>query len=173
MIRNHNSSGSDRCPSLTEHVNSQLRNTAGTCGGEGTWIASFFNVSGGSLPDSDASTASIDEIGQDECKPVLPLSYDLYKVAQLRQFYFADPPEDAAGFLGRIYGGHDGWTPVVTILYDNEAGSSPNVTFTCMKTRDRDGSPRESVMDGSAHQPNGSSIMFLLIPTLAVFIFTF
>ncbi|KAH7368204.1 hypothetical protein B0T11DRAFT_337410 [Plectosphaerella cucumerina] len=163
------SNGEIQCGRLVEHVNTELRGSTDACGGDGGWISNFFNVTGGTLPRSNSSTASAERLGSDECRPVLPASNEMYKVAEMRQFFFHDPPEDAASFLGRLYGGRTGWTPVMTVVYgDGEEGDeSPDVSFLCMETFNSEGEKRESPLDSSGNVMFPGSLMLAAAPLLA------
>lgn len=162
-----------QCDSLIEHVNTQLRVSSNSCGGEGGWIASFFNVTGGALPRSNSTTASADRLGDDECRPVLPSSNNMFKVAEMRQLYFADPPDESSEFLGRVFGGRTGWTPVMTVIYrdrDDGESSSPDVSFLCMETLARDGEKRESPLDSAGRGLLSDLGMLALAAATMVFV---
>ncbi|KAH6662418.1 hypothetical protein F5X68DRAFT_145032 [Plectosphaerella plurivora] len=165
MIHNFNSTSEDseiQCSSLIEHVNTELRSSPGSCGGEGGWISSFFNVTGGSLPHANSTVASAERLGSDECRPMLPTSYEMFKIAEMRQLFFHDPPEDAADFLGRLYGGRTGWTPVITVLYgdeEEEEEEDPEVSFLCMETFGQDGEKRVSPLRSDSGLVQASLIL--------------
>ncbi|RDW70895.1 uncharacterized protein DSM5745_08406 [Aspergillus mulundensis] len=135
---------------------------------QSSWIANFMNVTGGPLPDGNANNASDERLGNDQCSPVLPQSdWNLYKVADMRLFYFVNAPDDKSvnEFYSPVFGGRAGFTPVMTVLYtdggqnDNENGTDadPEVQFTCMKTFHRDGEPRQEPFgSGAVARPRGS-----------------
>ena len=110
MIRSFNVSeaaeGGSRCQQLVQQVNMKLQNDSSTCGSEGSWIANFINVTGGAFPGPDTSGARNDRLGNRECRPVLPQQYQLYKVAVMRQFYFADPPIPPSAHVIQAVGPH-------------------------------------------------------------------
>lgn len=163
--------GDVQCSGLVDHVNTELRGSPGACGGDGGWIANFFNVTGGPLPRANSSVARADRLGDDGCKPIQPASFEMYKAAEMRQLFFHDPPEAAAGFLGRLYGGRTGWTPVMTVIFgaSDDASQAPEVSFLCMETFDRDGGKRESPLDASAPSSGPPSLLLpasVLVATL-------
>lgn len=168
IIRDFNGSGAEpRCDRLVEHVNAELRGSPGAAGGEGGWIANFFNVTGGPLPRPNSTSATAERLGSEECRPVLPESYDMYKIAEMRQLFFADPPDEASGFLGRLYGGRTGWTPVVTVIYgDEEDDPSLGVSFLCMETFAREGGKRDSPLDDVGAR-NVASVLLAAVPVVA------
>jgi hypothetical protein len=115
-VGSENENSGNRCSRLTEHVNAQLRSDESTCG-QSSWISNFLTVTGGSLPGPNTSTADNDErLGNNECRSILPQSYSLYKVADMRLDYFGNPPEGGDEFYGRVFGGRAGLTPVLTVL---------------------------------------------------------
>ncbi|WYZ40841.1 hypothetical protein EsH8_IV_001182 [Colletotrichum jinshuiense] len=150
MIQSFNASDSDtddRCQLLTQHVSSKLQANPETCGGEGTWIANFFNVTGGDLPSGGSETVSNDRLGDEECRPVLPQSYRMYKVTEMRYFTFADAPDSGSDFYGDLFGGRAGFTPVVTVVFPEDTAQDPGIQFSCMKTFQRDGESREGAYE--------------------------
>ncbi|KAJ0166558.1 hypothetical protein CTA2_6828 [Colletotrichum tanaceti] len=153
MIQSFNASDGnrDRCQLLTQHVSSKLQRNPGTCGGEGTWIANFFNVTGGGLPSGSSGIASNDRLGDEECRPVLPRSYRMYKVAEMRSFTFADAPDSGSDFYGDLFGGRAGFTPVVTVGFPEDTAQNRGIQFSCMKTLQRDGESRKGPFDSGAH----------------------
>ncbi|CCF33147.1 hypothetical protein CH063_05399 [Colletotrichum higginsianum] len=163
MIQSFNASDSetDRCQLLTRHVGSKLQENPGTCGGEGTWIANFFNVTGGGLPSVSSEIASNDRLGDEECRPVLPQSYRMYKVAEMRSFTFADAPDSGSDFYGDLFGGRAGFTPVVTVVFPEETSQDREIQFSCMKTLQRDGESREGPFESGAQGPLHSVVMAL------------
>lgn len=171
MIRSFNASeaaeGGSRCRQLVQHVTMKLQNDSSTCGSEGSWIANFINVTGGALPGPDTSSARNYRLGNGECRPVLPQQYQLYKVAVMRPFYFADPPESDSDFYGRVFGGRAGFTPVITVVYEGGTNSTrPDVQFSCMQTFERDGHSREDVFNSGATAGwrVGSLLLTVLLP---------
>ena len=158
--------GLDKCALLTRYVNAQLQQNDGTCSGEGKWIANFMNVTGGSLPTPQSSPSEETRLGSDECKPIQPASYQMYKVASMRQLYFADPPDSDADFYGSVFGGQAGWTPVITVVYgeDGEEIGEQDIQFSCLQTFQPDGEAREDIYESVAARgsgmPNVSLLMF-------------
>lgn len=174
MVRDFNSSGSlwddDRCRRLSQHVNARLRSQPDTCGGEGTWMSNYINVTAGALPRPNSTAAGGDRLTGGGCRPVLPQRYELYKVAEARQIYFADPPEDGAEFYGRIFGGRAGFTPLATVVYGSDNTSDPDVQFTCMQTFEADGSGRKDPLGESAgHKAVGVSVFAALLGLAVAF----
>ncbi|GKT51779.1 uncharacterized protein ColSpa_11960 [Colletotrichum spaethianum] len=151
----------DRCKILTQHVSSKLQDNPGTCGGEGTWIANFFNVTGGGLPSGSSEIASNDRLGDEECRPVLPQSYRMYKVAEMRSFTFADAPDSGSDFYSDLFGGRAGFTPVVTVVFPEDTTQDRGIQFSCMKTLQRDGEFREGPFESGAHGRLHNGVMAL------------
>ncbi|KAI9373761.1 hypothetical protein BJX61DRAFT_501519 [Aspergillus egyptiacus] len=170
IIRSFNSNNTsedqsgDKCSRLTQHVNNRLRGDEYTCG-QSSWVANFMNVTGGSLPSPNTAPAGDERLGNDQCRPVLPQNNNLYKVADMRLFSFVDPPASGKDFYSPIFGGRSGFTPVMTVLYGEQNDSPPDVQFTCMKTFERDGDPREDQFEGGAVAgPRvGSSVLVALL----------
>ena len=164
---NSSSSDADKCTLLTSHVNARLQENDGTCSGEGKWIANFMNVTGGALPAAKSNSSEESLLGNDDCKPVLPADYQLYKVATMRQLYFADPPTSDSDYYGKGFGGQAGWTPVITVFYsgDEEAEiSDSGVQFSCLQTFQADGEAREDIFESAAGAlPRISSFALLAV----------
>ena len=166
---NRSNTETDRCQLLTEHVNMQLRALPGTCGSGGTWISNFINVTGGSLPGPESTPVRNERLGNDECQPVLPEAYRLYKVAEMIQWYFPDPPEPSE-FYARQFGGRAGFTPVFTVIYgSDEDETDPEMQFFCMKTFEPDGEPRLDPLGDEGHaSAQRSAKSSILIAILAM-----
>ncbi|KAF6815475.1 hypothetical protein CPLU01_14124 [Colletotrichum plurivorum] len=165
MIRAFNSSGSswdhDRCARLSKHVNEQLRSKPTNCGkGGGTLIANYINVTAGALPQPDSTAADDKGLTAGGCRQVLPERYELHKVAEVRQFYFQDPPSGGAEFYGRVFGGRGGFTPVAAVVYSANNRSEPDVKFTCMQTFEPDGSERRK---SAGHRAVSTSVFAVLL----------
>ncbi|KAK4182145.1 hypothetical protein QBC35DRAFT_510543 [Podospora australis] len=133
-----NRTEAERCTALGNHVNAELR---GQLCGESR-IGGFINVTAGALPSGQSNEADNSRLGEGKCKPVLPAEFNLYKVAEMRQWYFNNPPQDSGKFFGQIFGGRSGFTPVVSVVYGNQdgltPGEKPEVGFVCMRTFTRD-----------------------------------
>jgi hypothetical protein len=151
---NTSTSTGDRCTQLTSYINERLRTTDGDCGGEGTWLAAFMNVTGGSLPSAPLSNTELsDGLGGEDCFPVLPQSYQLSKVAEMRHLYFGDPPTSDEDFYDNFNAGLAGWTPVVTVLYgDDQESEVPEngVQFSCLSTFQPDGEKPENPYENTS-----------------------
>ena len=166
---NRSSTETDRCQRLTEHVNMQLRGETRTCGSDGLWIANFMNVTGGSLPAPDSTPVSSEGLGDDECQPVLPETHRLYKVAEMAQWYFSNPPESSE-FYARQFGGRAGFTPVFTVVYgSDEDDTDPDLQLFCMKTFEPDGDPIFDPLGAEGHAVAGGDDKFsILFSTLVM-----
>ncbi|KAF6823227.1 hypothetical protein CPLU01_11526 [Colletotrichum plurivorum] len=123
-----NSNSLPRCQSLAQFLKTNIHSRLSFCGRH----AGFFNVSGGPIAGGDLSSSPV-ELQDEGCQPVLPESYELRQVADMRQIL----PKGEEGRLG----GRSGVTPVFTVIYDDddEEGSRPNVQFSCMRTFNVDG----------------------------------
>ena len=77
--------------------------------------------------------------------------HTVYKVAEMIQWYFPDPP-DTSEFYARQFGGRVGFTPVFTVVYgSDEDETDPEMQFFCMKTFERDGEPRFDPLGEEGH----------------------
>ena len=104
----------------------------------------------------------------------------MYKVAEMRMFFFPDPPDAGLDFYGRVFGGRAGFTPVITVVYDtdgkgngngngNDNDTDPEVQFACMQTFERDGDPREHPYSGgSVVGQNGLGSLLALVLSLGL-----
>ncbi|PVH87050.1 hypothetical protein DL98DRAFT_582364 [Cadophora sp. DSE1049] len=177
VIRSFNNSSSseaeteiDKCTRFTSYSNAQLQQNDATCIGEGEWIAKFINVIGGSLLTLSSAPSSQSQLGSDDCKPIQPANYQMYKVASMRQLYSADPPPDGddAKYYGRAFGGQEDWTPVVTVVYEGggdgeEEFGGEGVRFSCLKTFQPDGEERVIIYESEAGKMAGVSKVALLV----------
>jgi hypothetical protein len=139
-------SKADRCRGLTRHINTRMREDSLMCGGH--YISTLINVAGGALPKSDSQTAAHKALGEESCRPMLPQTFQMYPVARMRQFYFADPPE--SDFLAPLFGGRAGVTPVFTVVYDGDKDAEPDVRFVCMRTYLASGETQPDQFEGVA-----------------------
>jgi hypothetical protein len=139
-------SKTDRCRELTRHINTRMREDSLMCGGH--YISTLINVAGGALPRPDSQRATHDALGEGSCRPMLPQAFQMYPVARMRQFYFADPPE--SDFLGPLFGGRAGATPVLTVVYDGDNDTQPELRFVCMKTYQASGEKQPGMFEGVA-----------------------
>ena len=121
------------------------------------------NATGGSLPGPDTLTARNQRLDIDECRPVLPRQNRLYKVAEMRLFYFPDPPAGGKNFYSRIFGGRAGFTPVMTVLYDRTNDTRPDIQFSCLKTFERNGNPRKDPLASGGASSPGVSLSMLMV----------
>ncbi|KAL3449706.1 hypothetical protein BJX65DRAFT_271683 [Aspergillus insuetus] len=108
-----NGTSGDKCSRLMEHVNAQLRSDEGTWG-QSSWMSNFLNVTGGSLqgPATTNTAADDEQLGNDECRPVLPQSYSLSKVADMRLYYIVEPPEGETSSTAAFSGVGLGFRPL-------------------------------------------------------------
>lgn len=136
----------DHCTQLTRHINTRMREDTLMCGGH--YISALINVTGGALPTPESQTATHEALGEESCRPMLPQDFQMYSVARMRQFYFADPPE--SDFLEPLFGGRAGATPVFTVVYGGDDGTEPEVRFVCMKTYQAGGEPQPDPFEGAA-----------------------
>jgi hypothetical protein len=139
-------SKNDRCKELTRYVNTRMREGSLMCGGH--YISTLINVAGGALPRPDSQRASHEALGEESCRPMLPQTFQMYPVARMRQFYFADAPE--SDFLAPLFGGRAGATPVFTVVYDRDKEAEPDVRFVCMKTCQASGETQPDQFEGVA-----------------------
>ncbi|KAF9699246.1 hypothetical protein EKO04_003325 [Ascochyta lentis] len=149
----NSNSSQDRCSRLTSHMNAQLQKNDATCGREGTWIANFMNITGGSLPSPGSSTNDLDpRLGSDGCYAVEPATYQLYKVAEMRQLYFMNPPSSDSDYYGKVFAGLAGYTPIITVLYRDDQDyeiMDGGVQFSCLQTFQPDGKEMKYPSEGA------------------------
>ncbi|KAI6891364.1 hypothetical protein KC318_g13842 [Hortaea werneckii] len=139
-----------RCQALAQHVETTIRGGPsdplgrGFCG----FISTLVTVYGGAIsgPDVQTGAASIPNATteDDGCRPVQPQSHTLHNVATAMQLLYLDP------YTGdhTVMGGRTGFTPIVTVLYNDE-DSDPDVQAFCMKLRSPEGNmlPSQSLKD--------------------------
>ncbi|KAI6864335.1 hypothetical protein KC338_g5476 [Hortaea werneckii] len=116
-----------RCQALARYVQYNL--TEGHCHFYGTLIS----VSGGAISGPDARTDQAHPAGEgdDVCQPVLPQRYGLHEVVSAEQILHSNA--SVAGTEDANMGGRAGYTPVVSVLYEDEDDQEPNVQFLCMQ----------------------------------------
>lgn len=116
-----------RCKSLAQFLNTNINRELSFCGR----YTGFINITGGPISGADLSPSPV-RLQSEGCQPVIPESYELRRVAEMRQIL---PTGEVSS---RSSGGRSGVTPIFTVLYDEEGGS-PIVQFTCMRTFNSDG----------------------------------
>jgi len=149
----NNSSSSDKCMLLTSHVNGKLQENHSTCGGEGTWIANFMNVTGGALPGPSSIVNQDSRLGGGNCHAVLPANYQLHRVAVMTQLYFSDHPSSESEYYEKIFGGQRGYTPVIAIFFSGAQSSEftdSRVQFSCLQTYQPNGDAPDNLFESTA-----------------------
>ncbi|KAI6849217.1 hypothetical protein KC332_g3157 [Hortaea werneckii] len=122
-----NNSDLPRCQALARYVQYNL--TEGYCHFYGTLIS----VSGGAISGPDARTDQARPAGEgdDVCQPVLPQRYGLHEVVAAEQILHSNA--SVAGTDDANVGGRAGYTPVVSVLYEDKDDQKPDVQFLCMQ----------------------------------------
>lgn len=75
------------------------------------------------------------DINPQSCQPVQPSSYQLYNVTSATQILRENSMDQ-----NTMIGGRTGYTPLVSVLYDDDDFSDPDVRFFCVHVRAPDGS---------------------------------
>ncbi|KAI8245789.1 hypothetical protein K4K55_000562 [Colletotrichum sp. SAR 10_96] len=134
---NTGSASLPRCESLAQFLNTNIHRELSFC----DRFAGHINITAGPISGEDLSPSPV-QLQNEGCQPVMPESYELRKVAEMRQIL---PTGDNSG---QSLGGRSGVTPVFTVLYDDENDNSPEVQFTCMKTFTAEGEEMSDSLNG-------------------------
>lgn len=134
---NTGSASLPRCESLAQFLNTNIHRELSFC----DRFAGHINITAGPISGEDLSPSPV-QLQNEGCQPVMPESYELRKVAEMRQIL---PTGDNSG---QSLGGRSGVTPVFTVLYDDENDDSPEVQFTCMKTFTAEGEEMPDSLNG-------------------------
>ncbi|WPH03145.1 Hypothetical protein R9X50_00602100 [Acrodontium crateriforme] len=119
-----------RCEALSAFVQYTLNHQNSTLG---AFSAPLISVTGGAVSGPDVATSPakiIDSVAgttSSSCKPVKPSDYDLYDVASATQILRDEPMSQ-----NLTYGGRDGFTPVVSVMYADDDDTNPDVAVLCM-----------------------------------------
>ncbi|KAI6826503.1 hypothetical protein KC340_g10237 [Hortaea werneckii] len=139
-----------RCEALAQHVETTIRGGPNDPSRRSfcSYVSTLVTVYGGAIsgPDVQTGAASIPNATteDDGCRPVQPRSHTLHNVATAMQLLYLDPYTGDA----TVMGGRTGFTPIVTVIYDDE-DSDPDVQAFCMKLRSPEGNmlPSQSLND--------------------------
>lgn len=126
------------CEALAQRVQYHLNGRYSYQHGFCFFFGNLITVTGGALtgPDADASPATSAGTVQD-CKPVLPQSYQLHEVTYAMQNLYRD--SQAAAALGMA--GRTGFVPIITVHYSNDNEMKPSMQYYCMQAYAADGGP--------------------------------
>lgn len=126
-----------RCEALAQSVQFTLRkhSLAG-------YMPSLVTVCGGALSGPGVVQETVLPGGNDHCQPVAPQTSSLRPVTSATQVLHA-----YSGLEGTIpgsdnlqdFGGRTAFTPVVTVVYDDEDDTRPDVNIFCMHLRSPEG----------------------------------
>ncbi|KAI7190675.1 hypothetical protein KC316_g5929 [Hortaea werneckii] len=152
-FRYSNNSGTEqlpRCEALAQHVETTIRGGPNDPSRRSfcTFASTLVTVYGGAIsgPDVQMGAASIPNATteDDGCRPIQPQSHTLHNVATAMQLLYPDPYTGDHSAMG----GRTGFTPIVTVLYNDEY-SDPDVQAFCMKLRSPEGNmlPSQSLND--------------------------
>ncbi|KAI1405521.1 hypothetical protein F4819DRAFT_400667 [Hypoxylon fuscum] len=132
--------GSDNttdCAALSSHVNTQVRSgDIHLC----NFYANLITTTGAPLLNTSNDSRNDESLTQDECRPTLPQSNSLYRVGSV-QTIVEDSDER---FGGDIFGGRQGYTPIITVVYDGGGGNLSSVQSTCMQALRKSGEVLEN-----------------------------
>lgn len=129
-----------RCDALAKYVEVQLHEEFSFWGkGSSNGIV----VTGGAIsgPDAAREPDGLDfsqrfEYGSEDCRPMLPESYNFYNVSRVSLVLQGDGKDGSYHIRGRA-----GYTPIVTAVFGGEEddSSDPDVQVLCLETRDPKG----------------------------------
>lgn len=112
-----------RCSQLASYLTYRLRERQALLG---AYYTGVITITGGAILGPDANTTRYTpSILTDDCRPVLPSSYQLYDVLSARQVLHPSAATDTG------FGGRNGTTPVLTVVYGFDG--IPNVDLFCMR----------------------------------------
>ncbi|KAI1171062.1 hypothetical protein F4777DRAFT_566869 [Nemania sp. FL0916] len=131
-IKSFNSSSNGNnmtnCAALAEHVSGQIHSSNTIC----SFYSGLISVTGAPLYNTSQSGGGDNAaaLADDMCIPVLPASNSLYRVGSVQTIV---EPDDRVG--SDVFGGRQGFTPVVTVVYDGaeQGGNVSSVQFACMQ----------------------------------------
>ncbi|KAF9877211.1 hypothetical protein CkaCkLH20_05477 [Colletotrichum karsti] len=162
-----NDTGSDslpRCESLAQFLNTNIHRELSFC----DRFAGHINITGGPISGENLSPSSV-QLQNEGCQPVIPESYELRRVAEMRQILPTGENSDQS------LGGRSGVTPVFTVVYDGENDNSPEVQFTCMRTFTAEGEEMPDSLNGdddkSGAVSTGHGATAAVAATLLSFVF--
>ncbi|TDZ38211.1 hypothetical protein C8035_v006801 [Colletotrichum spinosum] len=152
-----------RCQALAQFLNTNIHRELSFC----ARYAGLVNVTGGPISGEDLSPSPV-RLQSEGCQPVVPESYELRRVAEMRQIL----PTGENG--GQSHGGRSGATPVFAVLYSDENDDSPEVQFTCMRTFTAEGEEMPDRLNGddtSGAVSTGYGAAVVFVATLVSFVF--
>ncbi|KAI6083752.1 hypothetical protein F4821DRAFT_244179 [Hypoxylon rubiginosum] len=151
------SSGNDSatdCATLASHVNTQIHSgDIHLC----NFYSNLIEVTGAPLLNTSTGSSNEESLTQDACRPTLPQSNSLYRVGSVQTVVQTDSDERIGG---DVFGGRQGYTPVITAVYDG--GNVSSVQFACMQALRKSG---EVLEDTSGGNSRGRARLALLILT--------
>ncbi|WYZ36956.1 hypothetical protein EsH8_II_000462 [Colletotrichum jinshuiense] len=118
-------------------------------------IAGAVNITGAEIIGPDAPTLVAQDAGDNDCHPTLPQSYDMLKLADVELIL------DEEGSTRKPTGGLNGYTPVMSVLFDKLLYSQ----WICMKTMSEFDQENASARTGS---PLVAGLAMALATLLAV-----
>ncbi|GAB1740181.1 hypothetical protein NU219Hw_g5298t2 [Hortaea werneckii] len=139
-----------RCEALAQHVETSIREDPNDRSGTGLcgFVSTLVTVYGGAISGPDVQTGPVSirnaTTEDDGCRPVQPQSHTLHNVTTAMQLLYLDPYTTDQ----TVMGGRTGFTPIVTVLYNDE-NADPDVQAFCMKLRSPEGNmlPSQSLND--------------------------
>ncbi|KAI2601795.1 hypothetical protein GGR54DRAFT_53735 [Hypoxylon sp. NC1633] len=148
-----NDSATD-CAALASHVNTQIHSgDIHLC----NFYSNLIEVTGAPLLNTSAGSSNEESLTQDQCRPTLPQSNSLYRVGSVQTIVQVDSDERVGG---DVFGGRQGYTPVITAVYDG--GNVSSVQFTCLQALRKSG---ETLVNTNAGNSRGRVRLALLILT--------
>ncbi|KAI4866154.1 hypothetical protein F4820DRAFT_417733 [Hypoxylon rubiginosum] len=141
------------CVDLASHVNTQIHTgDVHLC----NFYANPITVTGAPLLNTSTGSNNDEVLTQDECRPTSPQSNSLYRVGSV-QTIVEDSDER---FGGDIFGSRQGYTPIITAVYDGQGGNVSSVQFACMQALRKSG---EVLEDTSAAYSRGRARLVMSI----------
>ncbi|KAI1737514.1 hypothetical protein F4680DRAFT_468061 [Xylaria scruposa] len=137
------------CAALADFVNGRIHASDTLC----TFYSNLITVTGAPLPNLSGGTSA--SFVDDKCKPVLPADNVLYRVGSVQTIV---KPDDRIG--GEIFGGRQGFTPVIAVLYDG--GNVTSIQYACMQALLQGGSVLEDSSAASSNWDNSGLILSIV-----------
>ncbi|KAH9895476.1 hypothetical protein F4778DRAFT_273917 [Xylariomycetidae sp. FL2044] len=148
-----------RCYDLASHFNTQIRNSTYSCSGQ--FFSNLITVNGAPLIQTANGNNNTVALANDVCRPVVDDSDTLYQVGGVETIV-----EDKEVIGGNIFGGRQGYTPLISTVYGGDNGSLSSVQVHCMQAFRPNGLVLAA--DNAAASPGRVMFAFYVLTALAV-----
>jgi hypothetical protein len=123
-----NSTSLSRCEALASYVEQAINSNITF----GTYYGSLVSVTGGAISGSgvaknQAQSLYGSQTDPSSCQPSLPRDVQLYNVTSATEILRKSPQSQNSTYGGRI-----GYSPLVSVVYDSEDDTSPDVSVHCL-----------------------------------------